>query len=74
MFVKKESWLNIKEYILEKGRFPVIIVKKYILSQFSNVGSIKKGNYITFDSILFLCVGWVEKEKNAIECDIIVLF
>jgi len=34
----------------------------------------KKGNYITFDSIFFLCVGWVEKEKNTIECDIIVLF
>ena len=34
----------------------------------------KKGNYITFDSIFFLCVGWVGKEKNAIESDIIVLF
>jgi hypothetical protein len=34
----------------------------------------KKGNYITFDSIFFLCLGWVEKEKNAIECDIFILF
>ena len=34
----------------------------------------KKGNYITFDSIFFLCVWWVGKEKNAIESDIIVIF
>ena len=34
----------------------------------------KKGNYITFDSIFFLCVGWVRKERNTIESDIIVLF
>ena len=34
----------------------------------------KKGNYITFDSIFFLCVGWVGKEQNTIQSDINVLF
>jgi len=24
----------------------------------------KKGNFITFDSIFFLCVGWVKKGKR----------
>ena len=49
-------------------------IEKIPFTTVNNHWKHKKDNNVTFNSIFFLCVGWVGKEKYDIESYIIDLF